>query len=363
MNRIQAFAILLLAAWPSVSLGQASVRDLLDAHERASKLGAREVYEQMRDMDDYRQAGWRAIAKGYYDTAEHEFRSAVKAALRPGLYDPRLTARSYADYAWALQKQGRNTEAEPLLKWALVAREKALEPGTPAIAQTLNQLGTLYYESGRVLEAETTLQRAIEVQAATKTPDRVEQSRSQTLMGILYSAQRRYAEAEPYFARAATFREKALGSFNADTADAQSNLAWTYLEQGKDDEAKPLFDRALATFERTRGEADPSVAHAANGLGQILVRQHNPAEAEKQFRRAIEILEVRAYEEPTLFEVLRHYADLLEDQKKAAELAPVKARLAPLRAKYTPPPTRLGSRYRVPEPSRTTPGPAGRVPG
>ncbi len=42
--------------------------------------------------------------------------------------DPRLVARSYADYAWALQKQGRNAEAEPLLKWVLVAREATLEP-------------------------------------------------------------------------------------------------------------------------------------------------------------------------------------------------------------------------------------------
>ena len=363
MNWLRLVATLLLVAWPSASLGQPNVRDLLEAQDRASKLGARDVYEQIRDMDDYRLAGWRAIAKGYYDTAEHEFRSAIKAALRPGLYEPRMTARAYADYAWALQKQGRNVEAEPLLKWALVAREKALEPGTPAIAQTLNQIGTLYYESGQVLQAEASLRRAIDIQAAAKSPDRVEQSRSQTLMGLLYSAQRRYAEAEPYFARAATYREKALGSSHSETADAQSNLAWTYLEQGKDAEAKPLFDRALATFERTRGAADPSVAHAANGLGQILTRQHNPAEAEKQFRRAIEILEARAYEEPNLFEVLRHYADLLEDQQKAAELAPIRARLAPLRAKYTPPSTRLGSRYRVPEPSRTNPGPAGRVPG
>ena len=114
----------------------------------------------MIDWTAYNRAGWRAIGKGWYDTAEHEFLSAIKAAKRPSLKsDLRLMARSYADYAWALQLQGRHADAEPLAKWAVATREATLESGANPVAQSLNQLATLYYETSRYREAEPLLRK------------------------------------------------------------------------------------------------------------------------------------------------------------------------------------------------------------
>jgi tetratricopeptide (TPR) repeat protein len=361
MSRTRTFAVILLAALPTAAHGQSTIQELLDAHSR-SATAKKPTPGDLTDWNAYNWAGWRAINKGYYDTAEHEFLAAIKTARRPGIDDPRLVARSYSDYAWALQKQGRNAEAEPLVKWALLAREASLEPTSSAIAQSLNQLATLYFDLGRYSDGEPLLRRAIDSQAKAPKANPQEFARSETLMGLLLAAQRRYAEAEPHFARAVTLREKSLGPSHPDTGDGVNNLAWAYHEQGKDDEARPLFERAMRIYERARGESDPSVAHVVDGLGQILRKQGKPKEAEANFLRAIAIWERLPDEGLSLLEVLRHYADLLEDEGRSAELGKIKARIAPLRAKYTLARLGLGSWYRFPDPSPGLGAPLTNVP-
>jgi tetratricopeptide (TPR) repeat protein len=387
MNRLQALAIVLLTSLPTAAWSQ-TLKDVTEAHAKSSSsrpaagsgVGDLDAYAKSMygnyfyDWYAYNRAGWLAINKGYYDTAEHEFLSAIKAAKLHSMDDTRLIARSYADYAWALQKQGRNAEAEPLLKWALLAREATLDPNSPPIAQSLNQLATLYYDLGRYSEAEPQLRRAIDTQAKSRKVDPLEHARSQTLMGLLMAVQRRYVESEPYFRKAVALREKSQGPSHADTGDALSNLAWAYHEQGKDDEARPLFERALKILERSKGESHVSVAHVADGLGQILSKQGNVSQAEAYFLRAISIWEQFPSEGASLLEVLRHYADLLEENNRPADLNKIKARMAPLRGKFTLAQTRLGRWYRLPDPSPgqappghvspipVTPSP-GRIPG
>jgi tetratricopeptide (TPR) repeat protein len=368
MNRPRTLAVVLLAvavaALPTVAPAQ-SLKDFHDASLRTSST------TPTGDWGAYSVRGWRAIGKGYYDTAEHEFYSAIKAATQPGFNNPEVVARSYADYAWALQKQGRNAQAEPLVKWALQVVEASLEPNVPAIARNLNQLATLYYDLGRYPEAESLLRRAIETQSKSPKAKPREHARSQSLMGLLLAAQRRYAESEPYFRKAVTLREKAQGPSSPDTADALGNLAWAYHDQGKDDQAKPLFERALGIIERSRGELDFSVAHLVDGLGQILAKQGKADEAEGYFLRAIAIWEQFPDEGVSLLEVLRRYADLLEEKGRSTDLDKVKARIAPLRAKFTLAQARVGRWYRFPEPwdglaptSSPAPAPApSRIPG
>jgi len=361
MRMLTGFAFVWVAI--SAALVQAqSADEVLRAHSKtASSVNKSGYWEEfnnsftgsnLNDWNIFSRAGWRAMNKGYYDTAEHEFLAALKAARKLGLDDPRLLARSYADYAWALQKQGRHAQAEPLAKWALVAREATFEPGTPAVSQSLNQVATLYYDLGRYEDAEPLLRRAIDAQSKSSKANPVEHARSQTLMGLLLAAQRRYAEAEPYFARAANLREKAQGPSNPDTADAWNNLAWVYHEQGKDDQAEPLFVKALRVFERSRGESDLSVAHVLDGLGQILARKGKTDEAEANYLRAIAIWDQAADQDVSLLQVLRHYADLLEQKGRSADLEKIKARLAPLRSRFTMTQASLGRWYRFPEPSQ-----------
>jgi tetratricopeptide (TPR) repeat protein len=324
MQRIKTFATvgLFLAAIPSVTSGQAPLDELLRAHGKT--------------------------------VAEHEFAAAIEVE-RPqakAQKDNRVLARSYADYAYAIQKQGRHAEAVPILKWVLIAREAELEPDSPVIAQTLNQLAALYFEIGKYAEAETLLKRATESQTKAAKPSANEFARSQTMLGLLMTAQHRYDEAVVPFRLAITLRENSRGPSSPDTGDALTNLAWVYHQQGKNREARPLFERALKIFEEKRGSIDPSVAHTLHGLGKIQFAEAEVEDAEARYLKAIAIWDaLPVLDDRALVEVLKDYAALLEKLGRAEDLVKIKARLTPLQAKLTANEPRLDPRFRWPEAS------------
>src|SRR4051794_5126553 len=103
MHRPRLIAAFLLLMTQSAVLAQVYRDDFFRALPRRSDPQGRGDLDAVIDFSFYDEAGWRAIRKGYLDTAEHEFLSAIKAAKRLVPVDNRLLARGYADYAWALQ--------------------------------------------------------------------------------------------------------------------------------------------------------------------------------------------------------------------------------------------------------------------
>jgi tetratricopeptide (TPR) repeat protein len=343
--------VMLLVVGGSLARAQNSLDDFIRAIPRSAG-GTAFSPDDLADWNAYNRAGWRAINKGYYDTAEHEFLAAIKMAKKAE--DPRLLARSYADFAWALRKQGRLNEAEPLIKWAAETRQARLEPGSAAISQSLNQLATLYVEQGRYPEAEPVLRKAISLQDQSAKPNPLERARSSTLLAVLLVSQRRYAEAEALFVKALRAREQGQGAFHPDTAEAANNLAWVDLEQGKLDDAKPLFERAQRIFESSRGPSHPSVARVLDGLGMIDVHDQELSEAEAKFRRALAIWdEVSLGNDREVAETIDHLVGVLEKLNRTDEARPLRDRSAKLKGK--PAPRASDHRLTLPGPVLDTP--------
>ena len=111
--------------------------------------------------------------------------------------------------------EGREAEAEPLIKHSLAIREKLLGPGHPDVARSLNNLADLYQR------------------------------------------QRRYGDAEPLFKRALAIREATVGAEHPDTAMSVNNLASLYQAEGRTADALPLVERMIAS-----GRAQPRIALA-----------------------------------------------------------------------------------------------------
>jgi Flp pilus assembly protein TadD len=65
--------------------------------------------------------------------------------------------------ARSLQRSGQWVRAEPLYRQALAIQEQLQGPEHPAVAETLNDLGTLFDMWGRPAEAESTHRRALAI--------------------------------------------------------------------------------------------------------------------------------------------------------------------------------------------------------
>ena len=74
-------------------------------------------------------------------------------------------AESLNNLATLYHAQGQYTQAEPLYKNALAIEEKALGPDHPAVVTSLENLTALYRATKRDEEAETLEQRAARIRA------------------------------------------------------------------------------------------------------------------------------------------------------------------------------------------------------
>ena len=318
------------------------------------------------DWMTFHEYGWRAMRNGWYDTAQREFTSAIQVARRSTMNEPRILARSYSSLAWAIQKQGRAREAEPLARWALDTRLALFEANAEPVARSLNQVATIYLEQNRFAEAEPLLRRVIAMKSSGQDTINLEKAQSESLLGLSLAAQRRYAEGEAEFSRAVALRITSQGAKHQETGDELNNLAWSQIEQGKLVEGRASMDKALQIITQNRGESDPSVARALDGLARIDMEQKDLGAAEAKFRRVIAI-----YDQPGLApdglikDALKRYADLLDQMDRRDDAKKVRGRLAtPAGATAGRTPTQAdGTQFKAPDypaAPAPTPGPRGR---
>ena len=76
---------------------------------------------------------------------------------------------------------------------------KALGPDHPDVADSLNNLASLYHAQGRYAEAEPLYQRSFKIREKALGPDHPDVAASLSRLAILCEAQGRYAEAEPLY--------------------------------------------------------------------------------------------------------------------------------------------------------------------
>jgi tetratricopeptide (TPR) repeat protein len=147
--------------------------------------------------------------------------------------------------AYLYELQGRNADAEPLVKRSLKIYENSLDRNHPDIARSLNILAELYENQGHYIEAEPLFKRALEIREKTLGPNHHLVATSLNNLAALYQSQGRYADAEPLYKRSLSIREKAVGHDHPDVTTTLNNLALNYEAQGRYGDALLLLKRTL----------------------------------------------------------------------------------------------------------------------
>ena len=250
--------------------------------------------EQFTDWTDYSAMGRGALAKRDLKYAEELFKRAIEVARIEVDTDPRLLARSMGDLAWVLHGQGRDAEAEPLAKWALVVREKAFGREAMQAGQTAYTLAMIEIDLGKLDEAQPLLEQSL---AAC---------------------------------------EKGMGAHNPMTADALDDLATLLVLRRSYDRARALYERALKIF---RGLSPDHVGQYVplDGLATIDLNQGKYAEAEARLDEASRALERDRYANPAYHAaVLLRRAEVLRKVGRADEAKKVEARAKEVGARPVP---------------------------
>jgi tetratricopeptide (TPR) repeat protein len=111
-----------------------------------------------------------------------------------------------------LTAKGDYAEAEPLYRLSLAAKEKALGPDHPDVANSLNNLAELLRAKGDYAGAEPLYRRALAIVEKALGPDHPHVAICLNNLALLLKSKRDYAGAEPLYQRALAIDERALGA-------------------------------------------------------------------------------------------------------------------------------------------------------
>ena len=237
-----------------------------------------------------------------------------------------------------LSRAGKYSEAIPLAQRLLADIEKAFGGDHRDVAAALNNLAMLYGSQGRDAEAEPLLRRSIAI--------------LEKLHGLRLPGNRAAAQQSGGAVSAAGALRRCRASVQTVTGDPReiarrdhpdlgqslNNLATNYEKQDRHADSEPLFKRSLAIYQKTLGPEHPAVATLLNNLGQVAKVQGRYHEAEPLIKRSLAIREkVLVTDHPDVARSLNNLADLYERQGRYAEAEPLYQRALSIRERAVGP--------------------------
>ncbi|MDZ8024748.1 MAG: tetratricopeptide repeat protein [Nostoc sp. DedQUE11] len=233
-------------------------------------------------------------------------------------------AQSLNDLASLYYSQGRYSEAESLYIQALAFMRRLLGEEYPLVATSLNNLAELYRSQGRYSEAEPLHQKALTLRQRLWGEEHPDVATSLNNLALIYYSQGRYNEAELLHQKVLALRQHLLGMEHPDVAKSLNNLASLYYYQGRYSEAEPLLLEALALTRYLLGKSHPDVALSINNLALLYYSQGRYNEAEPLYQQALAIWRNFPGEEyPDIALSLNNLALLYYSQRRYNEAEPL----------------------------------------
>lgn len=186
----------------------------------------------------------------------------------------------------ALLNQARYRQAEPLLRRAIAASERAHGPDALEVAHGLTQLATCYKSVARFSEAGPLYQRALTIVERIWGPRGSEVATMYHELAALEHAAGNWARGIPFARTAIRMRRRALGPRDPLVAGDLMVLAALLDGQKQREEAERLYARAIDILERNDAN-NPDIAVALNNLAAIQQARRRPRRAEALYRRAL----------------------------------------------------------------------------
>jgi serine/threonine protein kinase len=263
--------------------------------------------------------GEEAFHRGDYDEAEALFGQALARSGGFEPDDPRIaeTLNNLGNLYFNLDLYN---EAENSIKRALAIREKTEGPDALVVADSLNDLGMIYLTKGKIADAKPLIERALSIRQKTLKPDDEDIASSLQAMASIYHKEGKLKESMTALKKALYIRKRALGAEHLDVATTYNSLGVQHQMAGENGEAKQCYEHARGIVEKLYGDKHPSMADSLVGLATLEFLEDNFRQSEEDFNKALEIRETALGDESfRVAEVLSCLAILKEHTGKLKE--------------------------------------------
>jgi tetratricopeptide (TPR) repeat protein len=213
----------------------------------------------------------------------------------------------YRTMEWFYPSKLSRDEADVLYKKLHVAVEKSLGPNARELATNLDYHARLYFPwfvedhsftESDFHQAESLFRRSLAIRERALGPNHADVAESLDNLASLYKCQGKHAKVEPLYRRALAIREMAPEPNDWRLFTSLSNLTSFYEERAESAKLEPLYLRAVAIYEKRLVECGPdSVLLPRFFLASNLL---NLAKLYRENNRQQEALELEARAEALL---------------------------------------------------------------
>lgn len=245
------------------------------------------------------------------DEAEQLF-TTVYQQRKAALGEHPLMANSAQNLGTLYLRKGDIERAEPLLRESLDVRRSQLPVGHPYIAASLNELAFLYHDQLRVAEAEAHYREMLAIDRQIRTGPTLQTAHGLNNLASLLQERARYSEAHALYEESIILRSQLLGADSDSAQRVRLNLAQSRLHAGDPDSAALLLEQVAAQLPanpadnpklwmdllRRRAEwlsqqGAPDQAMAALEQGLQLIRDHALGQA-RELELSVELARAQA---------------------------------------------------------------------
>ena len=185
------------------------------------------------------------------------------------------------------RRLGLDEEALPLLESSLQIRHRSFGPVHPKVADSLQDLGDLFYSRGDYGAAESHYREALAMRRGEGA--RLDVADSLTGLAHVLNVRGERDEAEPLYREALAIRREILGDRHSNVADSLTSLASILWSDGDYGAAESLFREAVAVYRGSLGDEHPKTALALSNLALAWTNRGDYGAAESLYREALAI--------------------------------------------------------------------------
>ena len=228
------------------------------------------------------------------------------------------------------ERSGDSDQAIGIGEKDLALARRILPTDSPALTETVMNLGWIYMDAGRPDRAEPLLREALAREQRELGPCHADVADAMAILTTALLELGRYGEGEQRMRNALDIDASAYAHPNAHTAWHLNNLAVVLQREGKLDQAEAFYRKSLAVDQALAPSSDLNFAASTANVGRLRFQQGDYAQAETVLRDAIyrkqQLLGAdyadngRSYDRASLAEVLiaRGHLDAAEGEIKNA---------------------------------------------
>jgi tetratricopeptide (TPR) repeat protein len=200
-------------------------------------------------------------------------------------------------------------------------------------AEILNSKGMVFLREGNLRKARSLFEDAIQSRSVAGIAGGLGDAQTLHNIGTIYFRQRRYHQAEQPLLRSAKITEQVLGPTHPELTITLATLGEVYTQLGRFAEAMNQYDRCLAILRATTPRLNGRIIRVLQGVSSTYLKRGDKASAERTLSEAVGLArKTTLSDDPGIPDMLESYANLLKQSGKSVQAHDIRAEAQRLRA-------------------------------